>query len=144
MSSNSIAAQIIVSDEQAKPEHVNVKLYEYPPSVKLVFKTLEGKATMTLRDIEKETYLPYRTVRYAVKRMKEANLVTRIFYVKDARRSLYRLAKWVYYCSFFESVCVFAVRPLRLALGMLRATARRRRLICVTLIENQFDFVAHG
>jgi Fe2+ or Zn2+ uptake regulation protein len=83
MSSNSIAAQIIVSDEQANPEHVNVKLYEYPPSVKLVFKTLEGK----------ETYLPYRTVRYAVKRLKEAGLVTRIFYVKDARRALYRLAE---------------------------------------------------
>jgi len=48
---------------------------------------------MTLRDIEKETYLPYRTVRYAVKRLKEAGLVTRIFYVKDARRALYRLAK---------------------------------------------------
>jgi DNA-binding MarR family transcriptional regulator len=93
MSSNSIAAQIIVSDEQANPEHVNVKLYEYPPSVKLVFKTLEGKETMTLRDIEKETYLPYRTVRYAVKRLKEAGLVTRIFYVKDARRALYRLAE---------------------------------------------------
>jgi len=48
---------------------------------------------MTLRDIEKETYLPYRTVRYAIKRLKEGGLVTRIFYVKDARRGLYRLAK---------------------------------------------------
>jgi DNA-binding MarR family transcriptional regulator len=93
MSSNSVAAQIVVSDEQAKPEHINGKLYEYPPSVKLVFKTLEGKETMTLRDIEKETYLPYRTVRYAVKRLKEAGLVIRIFYVKDARRALYRLAE---------------------------------------------------
>ena len=93
MSLNSVAAQIVVSDEQVKPEHINGKLYEYPPSVKLVFKTLEGKETMTLRDIEKETYLPYRTVRYAVKRLKEAGLVTRIFYVKDARRALYRLAE---------------------------------------------------
>jgi len=93
MSPNSVAAQIVVRDEQAKPAHINGKLYEYPPSVKLVFKTLEGKETMTLRDIEKETYLPYRTVRYAVKRLKEAGLVTRIFYVKDARRALYRLAE---------------------------------------------------
>jgi DNA-binding MarR family transcriptional regulator len=93
MSLNGVAAQIVVSDERAKPEHVNGKLYEYPPSVKLVFKTLEGKETMTLRDIEKETYLPYRTVRYAVKRLKEAGLVSRIFYVKDARQALYRLAE---------------------------------------------------
>jgi DNA-binding MarR family transcriptional regulator len=93
MSSNGVATQIVVSDERARPEHINGKLYKYPPSVKLVFKTLEGKETMTLRDIEKETYLPYRTVRYAVKRLKEAGLVTRIFYVKDARRALYRLAK---------------------------------------------------
>ncbi|GEM_PF-448473 len=93
MRSNGVAAQIGVSDQQAKPEHVREKLYEYPPSVKLVFKMLEGKEMMTLRDIEKETYLPYRTVRYAVKRLKEGGLVTRIFYVKDARRGLYRLAK---------------------------------------------------
>ena len=93
MSSTSVASQIVASDQQAKPEHVNGKLYEYPPSVKLVFKTLEGKEMMTLRDIEKETYLPYRTVRYAIKRLKEGGLVTRIFYVKDARRGLYRLAK---------------------------------------------------
>ncbi|HYB59719.1 MAG TPA: hypothetical protein VEB88_05685 [Candidatus Acidoferrales bacterium] len=47
---------------------------------------------MTLKDIEKETYLPYRTVRYAVKRPKDGGLVTRLFYVPDARQSLYRLA----------------------------------------------------
>ena len=93
MISTSVATQIVVSDQQAKPEHVNGKLYEYPPSVKLVFKTLEGKEMMTLRDIEKETYLPYRTVRYAVKRLKEGGLVTRILYVKDARQGLYRLAR---------------------------------------------------
>ena len=48
---------------------------------------------MTLSDIEKETYLPYRTVRYAVKRLKEGGFVARIFHIEDARQSLYRLAK---------------------------------------------------
>jgi predicted transcriptional regulator len=93
MSSNSVTSQITVNDQEANPGHINGKLYEYPPSVKLVFKTLEGKEMMTLRDIEKETYLPYRTVRYAVKRLKEGGLVTRILYVKDARQGLYRLAR---------------------------------------------------
>jgi DNA-binding MarR family transcriptional regulator len=69
------------------------RLREYPPSVKLVFKTLENNGTMTLNDIEKETYLPYRTVRYAVKRLKEGGFVARIFHIEDARQSLYRLAK---------------------------------------------------
>jgi DNA-binding MarR family transcriptional regulator len=64
-----------------------------PPSVKLVFKTLKSNGTMTLSDIEKETYLPYRTVRYAVKRLKDGGFVARIFHIEDARQSLYRLAK---------------------------------------------------
>ena len=69
------------------------RLREYPPSVKLVYKTLENNGRMTLSDIEKETYLPYRTVRYAVKRLKEGGFVARIFHIEDARQSLYRLAK---------------------------------------------------
>lgn len=69
------------------------KLREYPPSAKLVFRTLEQNGSMTIIDIEKETYLPYRTVRYAIRRLKEGGMVTQLFYIKDARRSLYRLAE---------------------------------------------------
>ena len=48
---------------------------------------------MTINNIEKQTYLPHRTVRYAVKRLKEGGMVTQLFYIKDARQSLYRLAE---------------------------------------------------
>lgn len=89
---NSVAAAITVNDRHNYPENVTGKLREYPPSVKLVFKVLEQNGTMTLTDIKKETYLPYRTVRYAVNRLKEGGLVTRIFHIQDARQSLYRLA----------------------------------------------------
>jgi DNA-binding transcriptional ArsR family regulator len=69
------------------------KLREYPPSAKLVFRTLERNGTTTINDIEKQTYLPHRTVRYAIKRLKEGGMVTQLFYIKDARQSLYRLAE---------------------------------------------------
>ena len=57
-----------------------------------MFRTLERNGIMTINDIE-ETYLPHRTVRYAIKRLKEGGMVTQRFYMKDARQSLYRLAE---------------------------------------------------
>jgi len=83
----------VIAEEISTNEHFAQRLRDYPPSVKLVFKTLETNGTMTLSDIEKETYLPYRTVRYAVKRLKEGGFVARIFHIEDARQSLYRLAE---------------------------------------------------
>jgi len=83
----------VITEAISNNEPFTERLREYPPSVKLVFKTLENNGTMTLSDIEKETYLPYRTVRYAVKRLKEGGFVARIFHIEDARQSLYRLAK---------------------------------------------------
>ena len=68
------------------------RIREFPPSVKLVFKTLEKNGTMTLSEIETETYLPYRTVRYAINRLKAEGIILKIFYIKDARKGLYRLA----------------------------------------------------
>jgi DNA-binding transcriptional ArsR family regulator len=69
------------------------KTERVPPSAKLVFRTLERNGTMTINGIEKQTYLPHRTVRYAIKRLKEGGMVTQLFYIKDARQSLYRLAE---------------------------------------------------
>jgi DNA-binding MarR family transcriptional regulator len=83
----------VLTEVVSKNKPYTEQLRDYPPSVKLVFKTLESNGTMTLSDIEKETYLPYRTVRYAVKRLKEGGFVARIFHIEDARQSLYRLAK---------------------------------------------------
>ncbi len=82
-----------VAEEVSPNDHSIDKLRGYPPSVKLVFKTLETNGKMTLSDIERSTYLPYRTARYAVKRLKEGGFVERIFHIEDARQSLYRLTK---------------------------------------------------
>jgi DNA-binding MarR family transcriptional regulator len=83
----------VLTEAISKNKPYTEQLRDYPPSVKLVFKTLESNGTMTLSDIEKETYLPYRTVRYAVKRLKDGGFVARIFHIEDARQSLYRLAQ---------------------------------------------------
>ncbi len=79
--------------EETSNGHSIDRLRDYPPSVKLVFKTLELNGKMTLSDIERSTYLPYRTARYAVKRLKDGGFVERIFHIEDARQSLYRLTK---------------------------------------------------
>ena len=84
---NDALAELTNNEQRAR------KLREYPPSAKLVFRTLERNGTMTINDIEKQTYLPHRTVRYAIKRLKEGGMVTQLFYIKDARQSLYRLAE---------------------------------------------------
>ena len=52
---------------------------------------LKANRQMTQKEIIRETYLPSRTVRYALNRLKEEKvLVERMYYI-DARQSLYGL-----------------------------------------------------
>jgi len=62
-----------------------------PPSAKLVIKVLESGSLLTQKEIINKTYLPARTVRYALTRLEEENLLLRRFYFRDARQSLYGL-----------------------------------------------------
>ncbi|MCZ7399964.1 MAG: winged helix-turn-helix domain-containing protein [Candidatus Methanoperedens sp.] len=52
---------------------------------------LESSGFLTQKDIARETYLPARTVRYALNRLKEENILQERFYFQDARQSLYGL-----------------------------------------------------
>jgi DNA-binding MarR family transcriptional regulator len=56
-----------------------------------VYKVLESSGLLTQKDIIKKTYLPPRTVRYALDRLREENVLVERFYFKDARQSLYGL-----------------------------------------------------
>jgi len=47
------------------------KIMQLSPSVKLVFKILEYKGLMTQKDLVAESYLPPRTVRYALTMLKK-------------------------------------------------------------------------
>jgi transcription initiation factor IIE alpha subunit len=69
------------------------KLERLPPSAKLVFKALEAKGQMTQKEIIRETILPSRTVRYALNRLKEEEILQERFYFIDSRQSLYEIKK---------------------------------------------------
>jgi DNA-binding MarR family transcriptional regulator len=64
---------------------------DLPPSAKLVAKVLEYNDTMTQQQIADETLLPSRTVRYALNRLDEKNVVDSRFSFSDARKRLYSL-----------------------------------------------------
>ncbi|WP_435360634.1 MarR family transcriptional regulator [Haloarchaeobius sp. DFWS5] len=64
---------------------------DLPPSAKLVAKVLEYNETLTQSQLAEETLLPPRTVRYALNRLEEADVVHSRFSFSDARKRLYTL-----------------------------------------------------
>ena len=64
---------------------------EMPPSAKLVAKALEYNGQLTQSAIAEETLLPPRTVRYALNRLEEADVVESRFSFTDARKRIYEL-----------------------------------------------------
>lgn len=69
--------------------NIDIRIDNLPPSAKLVFKILEKGGLLTQKDITRESYLPPRTVRYALDRLKKKDILEERFYFKDARQSLY-------------------------------------------------------
>lgn len=65
------------------------KIMKLSPSVKLIFKILEYKGLMTQKDLVAESYLPPRTVRYALTLLKKEGILEERLYYKDARQCLY-------------------------------------------------------
>ncbi|MFC3957288.1 winged helix-turn-helix domain-containing protein [Halovivax cerinus] len=65
---------------------------ELPPSAKLVAKVLEYNDTMSQQQLAEETLLPARTVRYAISRLEEEDVIDSRFSFSDARKRLYTLA----------------------------------------------------
>ena len=64
---------------------------DLPPSAKLVAKVLEYNDTLTQSELADETLLPPRTVRYALSRLEDADVVDSRFSFSDARKRLYSL-----------------------------------------------------
>ncbi|KTG09692.1 ArsR family transcriptional regulator [Haloprofundus marisrubri] len=67
------------------------RLRELPPSAKLVAKVLEGDAPLSQGQLAEESLLPDRTVRYALNRLEESDLVGSRYSFKDARKQVYFL-----------------------------------------------------
>ena len=68
------------------------RLLELPPSAKLVYKVLEYEGAMTQEAIAAESRLCPRTVRYALGKLTDCELVSSRVHLQDARQSVYRLA----------------------------------------------------
>lgn len=64
---------------------------DLPPSGKLVLKVLEYNGGLTQKQIVEKSRLSQRTVRDALDRLQEQNIVEKNIYVPDARQNLYTL-----------------------------------------------------
>jgi predicted transcriptional regulator len=64
---------------------------DLPPSAKLVFKVLEYNGPMTQKGIVEESMLSARTVRYALERLEDIDIVSEDVYFADARQNLYEI-----------------------------------------------------
>jgi len=67
------------------------RLRELPPSAKLVAKVLETDAPLSQGQLAEASLLPDRTVRYALNRLEECDLVDSRYSFTDARKQVYFL-----------------------------------------------------
>jgi DNA-binding MarR family transcriptional regulator len=61
-----------------------------PPSSKTVLEILDAGGAMTHKEIVSKTYLAPRTIRYALKKLKERHLIIEKFNFRDARQIIYQ------------------------------------------------------
>ncbi|MFC4360082.1 winged helix-turn-helix domain-containing protein [Halobium salinum] len=81
-----VAAEDLLSTQEYRD-----RLRELPPSAKLVAKVLEGDSPLSQGQLAEESLLPDRTVRYALNRLEDADLVSSRYSFKDARKQVYFL-----------------------------------------------------
>lgn len=68
------------------------RLRDLPPSAKLVAKVLEDAEPLSQGDLVEASLLPDRTVRYALNRLQDAELVDARYSFRDARKQVYFLS----------------------------------------------------
>ena len=61
-----------------------------PPSSRTVLEILDTGGAMTHKDLVKKSRLAPRTVRYALKKLKERHLIIEKFNFRDARQIIYQ------------------------------------------------------
>ena len=67
------------------------RIEDLPPSAKLVFKVLTYNGALTQKQIVEKSMLSQRTVRDALTRLRDVDIVTEKVYIPDARQNLYEL-----------------------------------------------------
>ncbi|MFT4891749.1 MAG: DNA-binding MarR family transcriptional regulator [Halobacteriales archaeon] len=88
----------ITADESASGDEAGLSETEYrerlrdlPPSAKLVAKVLEIESPLSQGQVAEESLLPDRTVRYALNRLEDEDLVNSRYSFQDARKQVYYL-----------------------------------------------------
>ncbi len=69
----------------------SAKIEGFSPSMKLILNILENYGSLTQKEISKLSRLPTRTVRYALNRLKDEDVLEEREYFQDARQCLYRI-----------------------------------------------------
>ncbi|WP_418281255.1 MarR family transcriptional regulator [Halorubrum sp. DTA98] len=82
--------EAVAADEDVTDRWEHVR--DLPPSAKLVAKVLDYNDTLTQSELAEETLLPPRTVRYALSRLEEEDVVDARFSFADARKRIYSLS----------------------------------------------------
>lgn len=67
------------------------RIEDLPPSAKLVYKVLSYNGALTQKQIVEKSMLSQRTVRDALTRLREVDVVAEKVYIPDARQNLYEL-----------------------------------------------------
>lgn len=86
----STTADSAIGDSLSETEF-RERLRDLPPSAKLVAKVLEIDTPLSQGEVAEESLLPDRTVRYALNRLEESDLVGSRYSFKDARKRVYVL-----------------------------------------------------
>lgn len=81
-----------MGNQSSRRDVAETDVYDLPPSAKLVFKLLEYDGEMTQKELVDETMLSARTVRFALEKLTEAEIVTSRINVSDARQRIYKLS----------------------------------------------------
>ncbi len=69
----------------------SARIKSFSPSMKLILNILENHGALTQKEITKVTRLPIRTVRYALCRLKDEDILEEREYFQDARQCLYQI-----------------------------------------------------
>lgn len=89
MNNRKVKDNYLYSETADVQEVYTNKIERLSPSVKLVLKVLEYKGLLTQKELVTESYLPPRTVRYALGVLKGEGILEERLYFKDARQCLY-------------------------------------------------------
>ncbi|AFO59436.1 MULTISPECIES: helix-turn-helix domain-containing protein [Natrinema] len=91
MSTSTAENRGAAAEEPLSEDEYRDRLRDLPPSAKLVAKVLETESPLSQGQLAEESLLPDRTVRYALNRLEDVDLIGSRYSFRDARKQVYFL-----------------------------------------------------